>query len=143
MQQNSPNWSKWAKQGQTLAFSLLKSTPVKKKYTTNGCVVGTNISYDCYTLFQPSTSCCNPLLPLYLDVTPPTVTRYCNTPLTPCYTPVTPCFNPNTFCYTLLQSHHNTFHPCYTPVTPYCTLFNPAYTLPINRSGMPSALGLV
>ena len=31
---------------QNFAFSLLKSTPAQKKYTTVGCVVGTNISYE-------------------------------------------------------------------------------------------------
>ena len=31
--------------GQDFAFSILKSTPTWKKYTTAGCEVGTNISY--------------------------------------------------------------------------------------------------
>ena len=32
--------------GLNLAFSMLKSTPAGKNYTTAGCVVGTNISYE-------------------------------------------------------------------------------------------------
>ena len=32
MQQNSPNWSKWAKIGQHFAFCMLKSTPAWKGY---------------------------------------------------------------------------------------------------------------
>ena len=36
-QQNSQNWSKFAKFGQHFAFSMLKSTPARKKYTTAGC----------------------------------------------------------------------------------------------------------
>ena len=35
--QNSQNWSKFAKFGQHFAFSMLKSTPARKKYTTAGC----------------------------------------------------------------------------------------------------------
>ena len=31
--------------GQHFAFSMPKSTPARKKYTTAGCVVVTNISY--------------------------------------------------------------------------------------------------
>ena len=34
------------KMGQNFAFSMLKSTPARKKYATSGCVVGTNITYD-------------------------------------------------------------------------------------------------
>ena len=33
----SQNWSKFAKFGQHFAFSMLKSTPARKKYTTAGC----------------------------------------------------------------------------------------------------------
>ena len=32
--------------GQNFAFSMPKSTPARKKYTTAGWVVGKNISYD-------------------------------------------------------------------------------------------------
>ena len=32
--------------GQHFAFSMPKSTPARKKYTTAGWVVGKNISYD-------------------------------------------------------------------------------------------------
>ena len=32
--------------GQNFAFSMLKSTPARKKYAASGCVVGTNITYD-------------------------------------------------------------------------------------------------
>ena len=34
--------------GQNFAFSMLKSTPARKKNPTAGCVVGTNISYVSY-----------------------------------------------------------------------------------------------
>ena len=37
---------KIAKTGQNYAFSLLKSTPAREKYTTGGCVVVTNMSYN-------------------------------------------------------------------------------------------------
>ena len=36
-------------------FSLLKSKPAQKSYTTVGCVVGTNISYEC--LFDRGGGC--------------------------------------------------------------------------------------